>query len=298
MHLVVAGVGLSVLLLLHGKIPFAGSLLLAALTILAAAPHQSLRLFHSSGGRLVIGTALMGWLLSLGYSEPPTQPTPILLPALAVAALATYVVFILLTEKRVPVEVLSRRAPAHLALGILLGAVLSSPQLLAGTGRLLSPEAALFALSAALFAGVVEELLFRAVLLRLSEQLVGSLLALLLSSTLFALLHGQGLKLNTFAAGMALGALYLHTRQVWLPIGGHFAHNALFDLISGGHSADLERVSPLRDWAAGLHAAGLIATALTAMILARQQGRLLGLRQIRSNGAQSPNPSLQRTPPG
>lgn len=88
-------------------------------------------------------------------------------------------------------------------------------------------------------AAVTEEIVFRGVLFRIVEERLGSWLALAISAVLFGLVHlagssqaGAGAELwgaiaIALQGGLLLGAAYLATRSLWLPIGVHFAWNAV-----------------------------------------------------------------------
>jgi membrane protease YdiL (CAAX protease family) len=77
--------------------------------------------------------------------------------------------------------------------------------------------------------GVAEEVLFRGILFRILEEGLGSWLALAISASLFALIHMDpqhpSLILITpqLLGGILLGAAYMLTRSLWLPIGIHWA---------------------------------------------------------------------------
>jgi membrane protease YdiL (CAAX protease family) len=80
--------------------------------------------------------------------------------------------------------------------------------------------------------GVVEETLFRGVLLRQLERLVGTWWALAATSVLFGGLHmvnpdatWVGAISIMIEAGVLLGAAYLYTRRLWLAAGIHAAWN-------------------------------------------------------------------------
>ncbi|ATY16044.1 CPBP family intramembrane metalloprotease [Amycolatopsis sp. AA4] len=79
---------------------------------------------------------------------------------------------------------------------------------------------------------VTEELLFRGVLFRIVERWLGTWGALALSAILFGVAHlvNPGASLwgalaIAVEAGLMLGAAYVATRTLWLPIGLHFAWN-------------------------------------------------------------------------
>lgn len=88
---------------------------------------------------------------------------------------------------------------------------------------------------------VGEELLFRAVLFRIVEEPAGTWAALGLSAVVFGALHlvtpgatvagGVAIALE---AGFLLGAAYVLTRSLWLPIGIHLAWNFTQGSILGG----------------------------------------------------------------
>jgi hypothetical protein len=81
-------------------------------------------------------------------------------------------------------------------------------------------------------AAFMEELVFRGLLFRIVEERWGSWLALGLTSLLFGLVHAANPEATTWSlativltAGLVLGAAFLATRRLWLPVGIHFAVN-------------------------------------------------------------------------
>ena len=81
-------------------------------------------------------------------------------------------------------------------------------------------------------AAVTEELMFRGLLFRLVERRLGTYAALALSSVLFGAMHLfnehatlLGAVAIAIEAGGMLGAAYVATRSLWLPIGLHFGWN-------------------------------------------------------------------------
>ncbi|MCB2089748.1 MAG: type II CAAX endopeptidase family protein [Sphingomonadaceae bacterium] len=104
-------------------------------------------------------------------------------------------------------------------------------------------------LMAGLQAAVVEEFLFRGVLFRFLEEFGGSWFALALTSALFGYVHisndnatwvgSLGIALE---AGIMLGAAYMVSRSLWLPIGIHFGWNVtqglVWDVPVSGHDID------------------------------------------------------------
>ncbi|PCI32630.1 MAG: CPBP family intramembrane metalloprotease [Flavobacteriaceae bacterium] len=88
------------------------------------------------------------------------------------------------------------------------------------------------------FVAIMEELLCRGYILK---NLMGSFnkyVALIVSSVLFALIHGANPNIDAFAlfnlflAGIFLGISYMHTKNLWFPIALHFSWN-LFQTMVG-----------------------------------------------------------------
>jgi len=83
-----------------------------------------------------------------------------------------------------------------------------------------------------------EELLFRGYVLKNFMSSFNKYFALILSSLLFALMHGANPNIdfipliNLFLAGILLGTSYIYTKNLWFPIGLHFAWN-LFQTFFG-----------------------------------------------------------------
>jgi hypothetical protein len=99
-----------------------------------------------------------------------------------------------------------------------------------GEGNLNGLTAALIA--AAIFPAINEELLFRGILFRWIEEFGGSWMALLLTSAFFGAAHLMNPHASpiaaigiAFEAGVMLGAAYMLTRSLWLPMGLHAAWN-------------------------------------------------------------------------
>jgi uncharacterized protein len=180
-----------------------------------------------------------------------------LLVALLVVAvtLATYDGYVSLIERRSVVELAARRAPSEAAAGLLCGALLFAAVILvlvgAGVVRLSTGEGLAvlpYALAAAAVAAVWEEALLRGVLFRIVEESLGSWIALTFSAAIFGGLHAfnKGATLTSsvaiaLEAGVLLGAVYMYTRRLWMPIGLHagwnFTEGGIFGAsVSGGHA--------------------------------------------------------------
>lgn len=95
-------------------------------------------------------------------------------------------------------------------------------------------------------AAVTEEVLFRGVLFRIIEEKIGTYLSLLLTGVAFGAIHLfnedatlWGALAIAVEAGFMLAACFAATRNLWMPIGLHFAWNFLlagvFGLTSSGN---------------------------------------------------------------
>lgn len=173
---------------------------------------------------------------ALGWNWPLTLVAGFLAAALALAA---YAWVVRRTEHREPVEVSPKTAPAALGRGVLIGlamfaAVIANIAFLGGYevrgwGSL---TGALAILGFMVAVAVTEELLFRGVLFRIVEEKIGTALALVLSGLVFGFAHLPNPGATVWSslaiaieAGLMLGAAYVATRTLWVPIGVHFAWN-------------------------------------------------------------------------
>lgn len=135
----------------------------------------------------------------------------------------------------------------------------------------------------AVSSGVGEEVLFRGIIFRLTEKMVGSWLALAFSAGIFGYLHIGNANATWFSsaaiaveAGILLGAIYMLTRRLWAAIGFHAAWNFtqgwIFDIpVSGNRTPALvqSHISG-SDWMTG-GAFGLEAS-VPALIVATAAG--------------------------
>jgi membrane protease YdiL (CAAX protease family) len=156
------------------------------------------------------------------------------------------------------------------------------------------------AASASMMAAVGEELLFRGVMFRIVERATGTSIALLVSSLFFGLAHLANPDATLFSAliiaieaGLLLGLAYVVTRNLWFPIGIHFAWNftegGIFGA-SGSSSAQHGLVNMAfsgPDWITGgtlgldnstVPVALCIALALTFALRARKHGNWAPMR--------------------
>jgi membrane protease YdiL (CAAX protease family) len=202
-------------------------------------------IFLSAGalGLFLSTQYLVGWLhFAPGSSYFIVLGIPLL-------ALVGYGALVAAAERRRPVEVLPYRGMiADISIGALIGFIL-----------LCSLTALLWSLGLyqvqtghwqhvfdsfvfnSYLSGMMEELLFRAVLLRILGRAFGLTWGLLLSALLFGvahLTHGDWLAVVGIAinAGLTMGLLYIATGSIWMSIGLHTVWDFTEDSLLGVNS--------------------------------------------------------------
>ncbi|MFC5462318.1 CPBP family intramembrane glutamic endopeptidase [Massilia niabensis] len=214
----------------------------------------------------------------------------------AIGVLLTYASYVRYVEKR-PVAELSRAgAIPEFALGLLIGAAMVAVEIgilyalgfyeLSGTNawtmKIGQPLAVM------LFVGVLEEVIGRGIVFRITEESLGSWPAILISAMLFGLLHlpneGAGLLSIsiTVVAGAFFAAAYMLTRRLWLCIGIHAAWNytlgTIFSIAVSGNESNGLLVGKMTGpgWITG-GSYGLEASVLTLLALVLVGGWFLRL---------------------
>ncbi|QOV94890.1 CPBP family intramembrane glutamic endopeptidase [Novosphingobium sp. ES2-1] len=225
----------------------------------------------------------------------------------AVLTMLVYLACVRWIERRSPHDLPLSAMTMDLPLGMLIGGALFA--LMTGIVALLGGLSvervngigALWAMLAmAVTSGTIEEILFRGILLRHVEAMLGTWAALFVTSALFGAAHLANDGATIFAAfaiameaGILLGAAYLWKRRLWIPIGIHAAWNFtqgwVFSVpVSGGATPDglLATTRNGPDWLTG-GAFGLEASVI-AMLVATGAGLFLLLRVVRQGGIRPP----------
>ncbi|NGO44787.1 CPBP family intramembrane glutamic endopeptidase [Streptomyces ureilyticus] len=157
----------------------------------------------------------------------------------AVLAVLVYGWVVRRTERRPSTEVALEGSTAAMGRGTLIGVALFGAVMVNlftsgyyevdGLGSV-TGAVGLFGFMAA--AAVTEELIFRGVLFRITEERTGTWIALVLTGALFGLSHLLNPNANLWGAiaiaieaGGMLTAAYVATRKLWVPIGLHFGWN-------------------------------------------------------------------------
>ncbi|WP_295165747.1 CPBP family intramembrane glutamic endopeptidase [uncultured Brevundimonas sp.] len=212
------------------------------------------------GQRRILHPGRLRWLRALGWavalfflaafsSLPTTEILARLLPqtdvakfaasvAGALAALAAYALAVRLGEGRNPSEIALRPLLPELAFGLLIGAAMFAAVMGIMTAfdlydvRSLGAAPVWTAAGRAIQSGVVEEIMIRAILLRLVWRAFGPWIAFAVSAALFGFGHIANPNATVFAAicialeaGIMLGAFYALSGRIWISIGVHAAWN-------------------------------------------------------------------------
>jgi membrane protease YdiL (CAAX protease family) len=165
-------------------------------------------------------------------------------------------------------------------------------------------------IASAIFPAISEELMFRGILFRWLEEWGGSWVALLVTSALFGASHLENPNASViaavgiaFEAGVMLGAAYMLTRSLWLPMGLHaawnFAQGEIYDIpvsgtpVHGVLTARLSGPPLLTGNGFGLEAS-LIAIGVATLFglwllwLAIEHGQLVRPRWVRRRLSENP----------
>lgn len=247
--------------------------------------------------------------------------------ATAVLAPIVYAWVVRRTEHREPAEIARKGAGAAVARGMLIGFAMFASVIVniafLGDYRVdgfgsVAGAVGLFGFMAA--AAVTEELLFRGVLFRIIEGRIGTWAALALTGLLFGLSHltnahatlWGALAIAVEAGGM-LAAAYAATRNLWVPIGLHFAWNFAESGIFGTEVSGNGSNKGLLDGAmsgpslitggefgpeASLYSVGAgVAVMVAFMWLARRRGHVLPARRRGAGaaGSESARPAATAT---
>lgn len=244
----------------------------------------------------------------------------------AVLAVLAYGWVVRVTEHRPSTEVALEGAAGALGRGTLIGValfgtVIANIAFLGGyqVHGLGSVPGAVGLLGFMAAAATTEEIMFRGVLFRLVEERAGTWIALILTGSLFGLMHlvnpnatAWGALAIAVEAGGMLAAAYAATRTLWVPIGVHFGWNfaagGVFSTEVSGNGTPqglLDSTSSGSPWLTGgafgpegsLYAVTFGALLTAAFLwLAHRRGRLMPLRKRGAVPAGSPAPTAAPAP--
>lgn len=259
------------------------------------------------GATMIIGFALV-MIVSNSIASAFENPVAALLigALLAVLVLWVYRLAVLRIERRPAVELAPANAKRMIVLGFAGGLLLSAATIgilalfggyrITGWGSL---SGALTVIGMMCAIAVAEEVLFRGVIFGLVQKRAGTWLALAVSAVLFGLAHlvnpgatVWGAVAIAIEAGLMLGAAYVATGSLWLPIGLHLGWNiatvAVFGTVTSGSAsrgAIVTATTSGPDWLTGGSfgpeasvIAVVVCSAASAILLAiaRRRGRFVG----------------------
>jgi uncharacterized protein len=193
-------------------------------------------------GLAVVGvTAVLAELLRnmlLAVETLPVVAVNVAITTLgACMAILSYIILFLYYEKRKITELSAASFLKYATIGILTGLLIQTlsvvTMLAAGSYHINHYNPLPFLMPgflAALTAGVVVELMIRGIIFRITEQKIGTFLAMITTALIFTFAHltvsGATVLLvitTTIQAGFLLTAVYVYSRSLWLPIFFHFA---------------------------------------------------------------------------
>jgi membrane protease YdiL (CAAX protease family) len=230
-------------------------------------PNILLRILHFPlvrvpllGGILFLGMGISNGFI-FAYADQPLVSLVIVL-GLCALALAVYWGFVRFVERR-PVTELARRGRRQFGMGLWLGFLLYAASIAIlmwlGAYRIEGVNSWLYLLPMlpiAISSGVFEELIHRGVLFRVTEEYLGSWIALAASSLFFGLHHLgnedgtlQGALFLSVEAGVLLAAAFMLTRRLWLGMGLHmswnFAQGGIFSGTVSGNDMPPGLITPV-----------------------------------------------------
>ena len=176
----------------------------------------------------------------------------------SIVAISSYWFFYSRYENRVITELSTYQLWKKLIAGIAIGSGLQSLTILViyvyggFTVLAVNPVSVLIIpFTIASTVAIIEEILLRGILFRLTEEKWGSTIALISSSVLFAGLHLMNPHVTILSilcilsVGVLLGAAYMYYKNIWLPIAFHFAWNFTQNGIFGAITSGNEKTSSL-----------------------------------------------------
>jgi membrane protease YdiL (CAAX protease family) len=168
---------------------------------------------------------------------------------IGILAIFSYIYVFKFIEKREITEFSKNGIIQSLTVGIILGVVLQSLTIfvikLKGGYSIvtINPIVFLFPpLTMSFTSAIFEETLMRGIIFRITEEKLGSYIALTISAILFGAIHLPNPNSSLTAviglaiqAGLVLGSAYIYSRNLWFPIAIHFAWNFTQSAIFGAN---------------------------------------------------------------
>jgi len=170
----------------------------------------------------------------------------------------SYIYFYRKYEKREIGEFSSKGLLRNTVLGVLIGTTLQGLTILViyfwGDFRIISvnPFSSIITpLAVAFSVAIFEETLLRGIVFRIVEEKLGSYISLLISAIIFGAAHLLNPDSSLISSvcigivGFVLGASYIYSRSLWLPIAIHFSWNFVQSGIFGAITSGNEQTNSL-----------------------------------------------------
>ncbi|CAC9973706.1 CPBP family intramembrane glutamic endopeptidase [Flavobacterium panici] len=170
----------------------------------------------------------------------------------------SYILFFKKYEKRTITEFSTKGLAKNISIGALIGFVLQSLTILViylnGSYSVVNINPVSFILipfTIMFTVAIIEEILVRGIIFRIVEEKLGSYISLTISAVLFGVFHLanphgtliSGICITT--AGFLFGAIFMYSRNLWMPIALHFAWNFTQSGIFGAITSGNEKTSSL-----------------------------------------------------
>lgn len=174
------------------------------------------------------------------------------------ACILSYILFFKKYDKRIITEFALKGLSKNFIIGLFTGFTLQSLTVLVmylnGNYSIMTVNPVSFILIpfALMFTvAIIEEILVRGIIFRIMEEKLGSYISLTISSVLFGIFHLanpngtliSGICITT--AGFLMGAVFIYSRSLWMPIALHFAWNFTQSGIFGAITSGNEKTNSL-----------------------------------------------------
>ena len=177
----------------------------------------------------------------------------------SISVIFIYKVFYKFAERRQITEISTKNIAKNLIVGTLIGVTLQCLTILIiylNNGfKIIAINSLSFIIipfTIAFTVAIFEEILLRGIIFRIAEEKLGSYIALIISAIIFGAVHLANPNSSFISAiciaveaGLLLGASYIYTRNLWLPIAIHFAWNFLQSGIFGAITSGNEKTNSL-----------------------------------------------------
>jgi uncharacterized protein len=205
-------------------------------------------------GIVIIGQMILGKFLDFTLININKEYKDLIIGIfVSTLSLLSYIQLFKMYEKRDISELSTKNLIKNLGLGLFIGIFLQSLTILViylNNGFFVisinSFLSIIPALSMAFTSAIFEEILFRGIIFRITEEKLGSYIALLISGLFFGFLHLTNPHSSlTYALGIAiqagflLGVAYIFSRNLWFPIAIHFSWNFSQSGIFGANTSGI-----------------------------------------------------------